>query len=207
MWPDCGRSATWGPGRAPSRPRTPGSYNNEGLLRREHGDANGATAAFEKALEIDPENASALWNLSDLLHALSLDPDRSDDLLLRALASGLPEGVDYTVGRAVAHARAGDTARGLRLLDRALSAMPAEPRLHLLRGRYRLEARQCEKALLDFEAATRVDPRSALAHASTGLACLCLGDGEGAAAAFRRSLEIDPDQPEIRRALRLASDL
>jgi type I phosphodiesterase/nucleotide pyrophosphatase len=30
---------------------------------------------------------------------------------------------------------------------------------------------------------------------------LCIGDGEGAARAFRRSLQIDPGQPEIRRAL------
>jgi len=191
-------------GSAPAPPgstRTPGSYNNEGILRREGGDADGAAAAFGKALEIDPENASALWNLSDLLHVRQQDPDRSDELLLHALSAGLPEGVDYTAGRAVAYARAGETARGLRLLDRALSALPAEPRLRLLRGRYRLERHQCEKALDDFEAAARADPRSALAHASTGLARLCIGDREGAVAAFRRSLEIDPDQPEIRRAL------
>jgi Tfp pilus assembly protein PilF len=181
--------------------RTAGSYNNEGLLRRERGEMDAASAAFERALALDPANASALWNLSDLLHSQRQDLDRSDDLLVRALQGGLPEGVDYAVGRTVAYARSGEAARGLRLLDRAVAAEPEEPRLRLLRGRYRLQRHECEKALGDFESAARSDPSNALAQNSVGLARLCIGDGEGAARAFRHSLEIDPDQPEIRRAL------
>ncbi len=181
--------------------RTAGSYNNEGLLRRERREMKAAVAAFEQALVLEPGNASALWNLSDVLHAQKRDLDRSDVLLLRALETGLPEGLDYTVGRTVAYTRGGEAARGLRLLDRALAAKPEEPRLRLLRGRYRLQRHQCEKALGDFESAARFDPRNALAHSSVGLARLCIGDGEGAARAFRRSLQLDPDQPEIRRAL------
>ncbi len=181
--------------------RTAGSYNNEGLLRRERGEMDDAAAAFEQALALDAGNASALWNLSDLLHAERRDLDRSDDLLVRAMEGGLPEGIDYTVGRTVAYARGGDAARGLKLLDRALKARPEEPRLRLLRGRYRLQRHQCEKALGDFESAARSEPRNALAQSSIGLARLCIGDGEGAARAFRRSLQLEPDQPEIRRAL------
>jgi tetratricopeptide (TPR) repeat protein len=185
----------------PSATRTAGSYNNEGLLRHERGETDAAVAAYEKALAVDPQNASAMWNLSDLLHSQHRDLDRSDDLLLRSLAAGLPEGVDFTVGRTVAYARGGESERALNLLEHALAAKPQDPRLHLLRGRYRLERHQCEKALGDFETATRSDPKSALAFASVGLARLCIGDGEGAAASFHRSLAIDPNQPEIRRAL------
>src|SRR5215203_154522 len=185
----------------PDTTRTAGSYDNEGLLHREKGEVDEAAASFQKALELAPGNASSLWNLSDLLHSAQKDLDRSDDLLLQALEGGLPEGIDFTVGRTVAYARAGETARGLRLLDRALTAKPKEPRLLLLRGRYRLQRHQCERALGDFEGASRSDPRNAFAYASVGLARLCIGDGEGAAQAFRRSLEIDPKQPEIRRAL------
>jgi tetratricopeptide (TPR) repeat protein len=181
--------------------RTAGSYNNEGLLRRERGETDAAIAAYEKALEIDPQSASAMWNLSDLLHAQRKDLDRSDDLLVKSLAAGLPDAVDYAMGRTVAYARGGEAERGLRLLDRALATRPRDPRLHLLRGRYRLERHQCEKALDDFETAAGADPRNALAFASVGLAQLCIGDGENAARSFHRSLQIDPNQPEIRRAL------
>ena len=125
----------------------------------------------------------------------------SDDLLMTALEEDSPGSVDAIVGRTVAYARGGDSAHGLSLLDRALAAKPKEPRLLLLRGRYRLQRHQCEKALGDFEGAVRFDPKNATAHASVGLARLCIGDGEDAAQAFRKSLAIDPDQPEIRRAL------
>ena len=181
--------------------RTAGSWNNEGLLRRERGETDQAAAAFAQALAVDPQSPSAMWNLSDLLHAQKKDLDRSDELLVSALAAGLPDGVDYALGRTVAYARSGETERGLKLLDRALAIRSKDPRLHLLRGRYRLERHQCEKALGDFEAATRSDSRSALAFASVGLARLCIGDGEGAARSFKQSLAIDPNQPEIRRAL------
>ncbi|HEX4963150.1 MAG TPA: alkaline phosphatase family protein [Thermoanaerobaculia bacterium] len=180
--------------------RTAASYDNEGLLRRERGEIDAAITAYEHALALEPESASALWNLSDLLHSQHRDLDRSDDLLVRALAADLPEGTEYTAGRAVLYARSGEAERGLRLLDRALAAKPADPRLHLLRGRYRLERRQCREALADFDAAT-ADPASALAQASAGLARLCLGDPAGAAGNFRRSLAIDPHQPEIQKAL------
>ncbi|HEY0512593.1 MAG TPA: alkaline phosphatase family protein [Thermoanaerobaculia bacterium] len=191
-----------GSGKAPGgSTRTAGSYNNEGLLRRERGEMDAAAGAFEKALAVDPQSASAMWNLSDLLHEQRKDLDRSDDLLVQALAAGLPEGADFAMGRTVAYARGGEAARASKLLDRLLATRPQDPRLHLLRGRYLLERHQCEKALGDFETATRSDPRSSLAFASVGLARLCIGDGEGAARSFRQSLKIDPDQPEIRRAL------
>ena len=85
------------PERAPAgsgSTRTPASYNNEGLLRRQAGRTREAVAAFESALRLDPRSASALWNLSDLLHAEKREPERSDDLLVQAAAAGLPEAAD-----------------------------------------------------------------------------------------------------------------
>jgi tetratricopeptide (TPR) repeat protein len=127
--------------------------------------------------------------------------DRSDELLLRALAGGLPGGAEHALERAARYGRAGDGERALALLGRAAAARPADPRLWLLHGRYLLEQRRCDAALDDFTHAVRLDPTSAVAHASAGLACLCRGDEPAARAAFRRSLALDPDQPEIRRFL------
>jgi Flp pilus assembly protein TadD len=191
-----------GPARAgaPGETRTAASYNNEGLLWRQRGKAREAAAAYEKAIALDPENAAALANLSDLRDAEG-DPERADDLLARALAAGLADGAERVIGRAIAAARAGDSSRSLALLDRAVAARPEDPGLWLFRGRYRLESRQCRPALDDFERSRSLEDGNALTHASLGLARLCLGDPAAAAAAFRRSLEIDPGQPEIRRAL------
>lgn len=180
--------------------RTAASYNNEGLLWRQRGKAREAAAAFERALALDSGNAAALANLSDLRDAEG-DSERADDLLARALAAGLADGAERVIGRAIAAARAGDTSRSLALLDRAVGARPEDPRLRLFRGRYLLERKQCRQAEDDFERSRSLEDGNALTHASLGLARLCLGDPEAAASAFRRSLEIDPGQPQIRQAL------
>ena len=147
--------------------RTSGSFNNEGIIRRERGQNAEATAAFENALRVDPKNASAMWNLSDLLHHLNRDISRADALL-----------------------------------DAAIALDPNEPRWLLARGRYALQRRDCRKALGDFKQATALAPDDALAFASLGAAEGCLGDEKAAQEAFRRSLAIDPNQPELRRLFR-----
>lgn len=180
--------------RAPKgETRTAASYNNQGLLLRQDGRTDQARHAFERALKLAPGSASALWNLSDLLSAT--DSDRSDDLLVRALEAGLHDGVQRVLERA--RTRPG-------LLDRAIAIRPAEAKLRLTRGQARFERQECAAALADFEEAARLSPAEPLAHLAqngAGIARLCLGDPEGAARAFRRSLEIDPAQAEIRQAL------
>ncbi len=229
-------AAVSSPAAARDLTRTAASFDNEGLLLRQAGQPAAAEAAFERALERQPEQPSALWNLSDLLFAeaegaaaraataraaaratpggvttRSAEPlpaptrpgllERADSLLLRAVAAGLPAGADRVLERAPRYGRAGERDRGLALLDGALAGHAAEPRLWLLHGRYRLEQQRCDAARDDFTRSLQLDPASPLAHASLGLALLCRGDEPAALAAFRRSLALDPNQPEIRRFL------
>jgi Flp pilus assembly protein TadD len=194
------------PGGAPGggdATRTAGSYNNEGLLLVEAGRPVEARAAFERALARDPKNASALANLSDLLAQGPRAEDRkhADELLIAALAAGLPDGIDRVLARASADRRAGAAERGLALLDRAVAARPERPELRMVRGRLRLERQDCRAALADFTSVEAAAPGNALAWGSAALARLCLGDRAGAAHDLRRSLALDPNQPEIARAL------
>jgi Flp pilus assembly protein TadD len=182
--------------------RTPGSYNNEALLLKDEGRTEEAIAAFEKAISLDPGLASALWNLSDLLFAAQRDADRSDELLVRALVRGLPEGTKYLVGRAIGYQRAGKVDRSLKLLEAASAARPDEPQVWLFCGRYRVEKGDCPGALAAFDNAVRLAAADPAAHASQGVARLCLGDRSGAKQSFLRSLELDPNQPRVREYLR-----
>jgi len=185
----------------PSAPRTAGSFNNEGLLLRQGGDVRGAANAFQRALNTDSDNVSTLWNLSDLLYVEGRDLDRSDQLLIRTLMLGLPEGVEHAAARAVDYGKKNRMDRALALLDDALSAAPDSPPLLLVRGRYHLESHRCREAAADFAKVTQLTPGNAVAHASLGLARICMGDAAGAASSLRRSLEIDPNQPQVRQAL------
>jgi Flp pilus assembly protein TadD len=183
--------------RAAGARRTAGSYNNEGLILKDEGKPEEAIAAFENALRLDANLASALWNLSDLLFAQNRDLDRSDELLLRAFANGLPEGPRFVVGRAIGYQRANQVERSLKLMARAALARPDEPEVWLFQGRYRVEKGDCRGALRDFQKAVRLSPENPAAHASQGLARLCMGDRLGARESFERSLQLDPAQPKL----------
>jgi Flp pilus assembly protein TadD len=176
--------------------RTAGSYNNEGLLLREAGRMDEARRAFEDALRLDPKAASAAHNLSVML--TESDPARADALLLDALAHGLGDGPRIVAAAAQAHQQSGDAARARRLIDGAADRAPDDPGLRILRGRLRLEARNCAGALADFDAARRLVPKAALAHGLAGTALLCLGREAEGRAALEKSLELDPSQSQLR---------
>jgi Flp pilus assembly protein TadD len=181
--------------------RTAGSYNNEGVILKERRKLPQAIQAFEKALTIDPNLASAQWNLSDVLYAMGQDLDRSDTLLVRAFGGGMPDGAKTLIGRAIAYQRNSDAARSLRLMNAAVAANGRDSELWLFRGRYRIESGDCRGAAQDFDRALVLAPESAGAFGASGVAKLCAGDRAGARRAFERALQLDPSQMKIREYL------
>lgn len=172
--------------------RTGGSFNNEGLLLRNAKQTDAAVRAFEQAIAIDPSHASSLWNLSELLWQEKRDEQRSNDLLIKAVANGLPEGEKFIIGRAIAYQRSGHVDRSLALLDSAIRAIPSSAELYLFRGRYRVDANACGDALDDFRNAQRLRPRDANAYASAAIAALCLGDRAEAERQMQQAARLDP---------------
>jgi Flp pilus assembly protein TadD len=192
--------ATVGKGRAVGT-RTAGSLNNEGLLLKQAGKQQEAIAAFDTALTVDPNLSSALWNLSDLLWARGESIDKSDALLVRAFANGLPEGRKFLIGRAIGYQRNGQIDRSIALLNQAAAAKPDDPEVWLFRGRYRVERGDCAGAVDDFRRAARLTPDDPAVYASQGLAEMCAGDAAAARDSFQRSLRLDPNQPKVREYL------
>jgi tetratricopeptide (TPR) repeat protein len=193
--------ATEGKGRAFGT-RTAASLNNEGLLLKQDGKQKEAIDAFDTAISVDPNLASALWNLSDLLWARSESLDKSDGLLVRAFANNLPDGTKFLIGRAIAYQRNGQIDRSVALLNQAAAAKPTDPEVWLFRGRYRVERGECAGAVDDFNQAARLTPDNAAVFASLGLAHLCAGNQSAARTAFQKSLQLDPNQPKVREYLR-----
>jgi Tfp pilus assembly protein PilF len=181
--------------------KTAGAYNNEGLVLKHENRIPEAIAAFERAMEIDPNLSSAAWNLSDLLFDRKEDLQRSDELLIRAIANGLPEAPRYAIERAIYYQRSGHLDRSAKLLEDAVAARPDDPELRMFRGRYRVALNQCAGALDDFLTVQRAHPNDAVAWASAGLAEICLGNQTEAADYIRHSLELDPNQPKLRQYL------
>jgi tetratricopeptide (TPR) repeat protein len=181
--------------------KTAGAFNNEGLILRNEHRTEDALTAFDRARAIDPRYASAMWNESETLFNENGDLDRADRLLVAALQNGLNDAVKFVVTRSIAYQRSGLGERSLRLLNSAVGAAPSEPELRMFRGRYRMDAHDCPGALGDFRAAQQGRPSDPLAYASEAIAELCLGDDAAARASIERSLQIDPDQPMLRKML------
>lgn len=181
--------------------RTAGAWNNAGLILRQEHRTDEALAAFRRAEAIDPKYASAMWNESETLFDAGRDLDRSDRLLVAAMKGGLNDASRFVITRAIGYQRSGRAARALQLLDAAVAASSADGELRMFRGRYRMDAHDCRGALDDFLAAETSRPGDALTFASAGLAQLCLGDPAAARESFRRSLAIDPNQPQLQQLL------
>ncbi len=196
-----GESAAPRPTSAGSSTKTAGAFNNEGLVLKNDGRIAEAIASFEHALSLDPHLSSAEWNLSDMLYQRRMDLQRADDLLVRAIADGLPDAPGYAIERAMQYQRGGNEKRSLALLEGAVKARPDDPGLRMFRGRYRVGQNDCAGALEDFLQVQQLQPNDPIAWASAGLAEICLGDREKAAAFIRRSLELDPNQPKLRQYL------
>ena len=190
-----------GPAEGDASTRTAASFDNEGLILRAEGRLVEAEVAFDSALSLAPHDPSAAWNLSELLRDRPAERDRSDRLLLEALAGGLPQGGDALAARVMGYSASSEGERARKLLAAGLDRLPTDPRLWLLSGRLRLEREECRPALAAFERAVELDGRRAEAHAAVGVARLCLGDRAGAAVALRQSLALDPQQPQLRRQL------
>ena len=181
--------------------KTAGAYNNEGLILKHEGRFAEAIAAFEKAMTIDPKLSSAPWNLSDMLFERKENLERSDALLIRAIANGLPEAPRYAIERAIYYQRGGHLDRSAKLLEAAVEARPDDADLRMFRGRYRVARNECRGALEDFVAVQQMRPDYPVAWASAGLAEICLGNRTEAEAYIRHSLELDPNQPNLRQFL------
>jgi tetratricopeptide (TPR) repeat protein len=182
--------------------RSAGSYNNEGLVLKAQGRKPEAAHAFESALIVDPNLASALWNLSDLLFEGGTELDRSDTLLIHAYGAGLPEGTKFVVGRAIGYQRAGQINRSVTLLQAAVGARPDDIEPWLFLGRYQVGTGDCAGAVNSLQQATRLGPGDAKSFASLGLARICVGDAAAARRDLQHSLALDPNQPPIREYLR-----
>ena len=181
--------------------RTAGSLNNEGLLLKQAGKTNEAIDAFDHAITVDPNLASALWNLSDLLFAQNVARQvrRAAGPRLCARSARRAQVPDRTRHR-LSTQRTGRSQR--RLLNQAAAAKADDPEVLLFIGRYKVEAGDCGGAVVNMRRATELAPGNASAFASLGLAQTCVGDRGGAQKSFRRSLELDPNQPKLRQYLK-----
>ena len=158
-----------------------------------------AAAAYEHVLSITPDQVEALRGLGDL----ALVQQKLDEAGARyaRLLEVAPADAGALAKLGVVRMRTGRPDEAVSLFRRAIEKEPRSGEALLyLAGALASTGRGAE-ALPFFERALEAGQRNPMALNGLGLTRASLGDRPGAAAAFRESLRLDPDQPEVRQAL------
>jgi tetratricopeptide (TPR) repeat protein len=158
-----------------------------------------AAAVCERVLKLVPDHIEALRRLGDLA-LLRSDLETAASRYARILERDAAD-VPAMTRLGVVRVRSGRADEGMRLFHQAVEREPgnAEALLYLA-GALASSGRPAE-ALPWFERAIEADPASTMALNGLGLTRLTVGNRDGAAAAFRESLRLDPKQADIARTL------
>ncbi len=194
-----------GEGTGQGKEATEGELNNLGLVHLEARRYAEAEKAFRGAIEHNPSYASPHYNRRRLCFETGRY-DEADAELWRAVELKLrdPVGaVDRAAGDYEAH---GAPERAAALLAEGRRRFPGEARLAVHRLAVLVRLGQCAEAVTEGREAAERFASDARVHAFLGLSAACAGDTATAKRALQRSLELNPNQPEIRQALEALSN-
>jgi tetratricopeptide (TPR) repeat protein len=144
-----------------------------------------AETHFRAALEIDPENISAIDGLLDLR-------DRGVHVRVRDGAGGSAETVRGKIQRSMALLRNGDMDGARKVLDEALESAPDDLDVVFAYATWYLAAGELEKAIEGYERCHEYNPRNTIVMNNLAAAYQEVGRTEEAVALWRRILALDP---------------
>jgi Tfp pilus assembly protein PilF len=100
--------------------------------------------------------------------------------------------------KAQGYTHAGDHARAIEELHRALQEPSAMPYAHSILGIEYLKTRQVAAAIAELEEAVQLLPDNAVNHSNLGYALYLSGQRERGEAEIRRAFEVDKNSPQVR---------
>jgi Flp pilus assembly protein TadD len=184
---------------------TAAHQQNLATFLRARGRAAESLPYYEKALEIDPGSAGTWMNYSLALLQTGRWGD-ADDALVRALASGLPDGERAAFRRVSTWVeriskRHAERKELIRFLEALGAAFPSNDRYRASLGATLLEDGRCADSTALLAAIVSRQPRNVEVLNLMAVASECLGRIPEAREWFERSLAVKPDQPEVREAM------
>jgi len=174
-------------------PRSIDAFNGyllQGQIAQSKGDLPGALAAYDKAIEIRPNDASARNTRAKAREAKG-DHDGAIADYAQALTLQ-PRAAAFYAGRGRARTAKGDFDGAIADLDKSLELSPRESSFAVYRGDARRAMGDLKGALEDYEHAIAWNGRYAPAYVQRGLVKLLQGDEADAKTDFDQALELDP---------------
>jgi tetratricopeptide (TPR) repeat protein len=156
-----------------------------------------ALRQFTRAIELDRSFGDAYFARGRVFFST----DRFGRALLdyKTAAELLPSSPDVFFELGNAYQRMGDYRNAIEGYDRCVRLNPTYPNLYFERGNARVALKEYEPALEDFNEAIKGNTTSlAEAHSNRGVIEARFGQHDAAVADFRKSLELNPDDPETK---------
>ena len=194
-----------GEGTGQGEQATEGELNNLGLVHVAAKRYAEAEKAFRGAIERNPSYASPHYNLRRLYFETGRY-DEADAELWRAVELKLRDSAGAVDRAASDYEAHGSPDRAAALLAEATRRFPGDARLTVHRLAVLVGIGRCAEATGEGREAANRFPSDARVQAFFGLSAACAGDTATAKRALQRSLELNPNQPEIRQALEALSD-
>ena len=158
-----------------------------------------AAAAYEHVLQMAPDHVEALRGLGDLA-LLRQQADEASRRYARILEIE-PADAGAMVKLGVVRMRTGRPDEAIALFRRAIAREPENGEALLYLAGALASTGHPAEALPFFERALAAGQRNPMTLNGLALTRMAVGDRKGAAAAFRESLRLDPDQPDVSRTL------
>jgi len=165
-----------------------------GQLSLAKGDAAGAEPMLEKAVRLEPRNASYLYNYGWFLDQTERDAEAVPYYERAIAASSLS--FEAMNNLALLEAMAGRPDKALGLLDRAITANPDNDAAFMNRGTYHAGRRSWRNALADYARAAELNPANGYARVEAARTHLELGRADIAIDELSQALESDPHLAE-----------
>jgi tetratricopeptide (TPR) repeat protein len=170
-----------------------------GIAQREAGDADGARASFDRAIELAPEESLYHFSLAVLAHAQD-DLDSADCASAQALALDPNQLGAYLLRIQIAIAR-GDAVEAERQLQLAERVDPEHPSLQFAAGQIAMAKNEGERAIGLLNAAAAAMPNDVQVLITLALAYQRYGHAAFAEQALRKARTLQPHSAALHRSL------
>jgi tetratricopeptide (TPR) repeat protein len=176
--------------------------NQQGVRMFEQAYYQGALDRFQQAIQTDPSNPDAYYNLARTHHQLGKLHNQPSELqqaesYYHQCLDHNPNHQDCYRGLAVLLAEQGRSSDAFKLIEGWVARSPGSPEPRIELARLYEEAGNREAAKNQLIDAVAVDPANARALAALGKLREAAGETAQAVANYQRSLAANPNQPQL----------
>lgn len=188
-------------------PNDPEAHLGLGVIDRLSGNVDSALSKFNEALQIDPDNADAKFNMAETLtYERGQSGSAAEKFLAEKYYQDLlqqhPNHPDIQNGLASVYLGTGRTDKAIDVWEKTVLENPNDSILLSNLSEAYIEARRLDDAIVNSQKALENDPNNSDAYFFLGSAEVKKGNQQQGLEAIQKAIELEPENPSYQRKLR-----